>query len=88
MRTALFLLSGVLFLAGSLIMGKLFTANYPNGPTVATALFLALWLVLTGANMWVGVARAGYSVAEELPIFLLLFGLPAAAAVLLRWKLM
>lgn len=88
MRTGLFLLAGFLLLAGSLILGKLFTANYPGGPSVATALFLALWLVLTGANMWVGVARAGYAVAEELPIFLLLFGVPAVAALLLRWKFM
>jgi hypothetical protein len=36
--------------------------------------------------MWVGVARAGYSVAEELPIFLLIFGVPAAAAILIKWR--
>ena len=86
MRTGLFLLAGFLLLAASLIMGRLFSANYPQGTTVATGLFLLLWLVLTGANMWVGVARAGYSVAEELPIFALLFGLPVLAAILLRWK--
>ena len=88
MRTVLFLLSGLLFLAASLIVGRLFSANYPNGTTVATGLFLVLWLLLTGANMWVGVARAGYSVAEELPIFALLFGVPALAAVLLKWKVL
>ncbi|MEK7728854.1 MAG: hypothetical protein AAB354_10605, partial [candidate division KSB1 bacterium] len=38
------------------------------------------------ANMWVGVARAGYSVQEELPIFLLIFLVPAAVALLVRWK--
>ena len=86
MRTGLFLLAGFLLLAASLIMGRLFSANYPQGTTVATGLLLLLWLVLTGANMWVGVARAGYSVAEELPIFALLFGLPVLAAILLRWK--
>jgi hypothetical protein len=36
--------------------------------------------------MWVGVAKAGYSTAEELPIFLLIFSLPAAVAILLKWK--
>lgn len=86
MRTALFLLAGFLFLAASLIMGRLFSANYPSGTTVAMGLFLVLWLLLAGANMWVGVARAGYSVAEELPIFALIFGVPALAAILLRWK--
>jgi hypothetical protein len=37
--------------------------------------------------MWIGVSRAGYSVAEELPIFLLIFALPAAGAGLAWWKL-
>jgi hypothetical protein len=86
MRTGLFLLSGFLFLAGSLVIGKLFSSNYPAAGTVATALFLVAWLAIAGANMWVGVARAGYSFAEELPIFALIFGVPAAAALLVRWK--
>jgi hypothetical protein len=86
MRTGLFLLSGFLFLAAAFIVGKLFSANYPAGPTVATAVFLVVWLVVAAFNMWVGVARAGYSVAVELPIFALIFGLPAIAALLARWK--
>ena len=49
-------------------------------------MFIPLWGAAAAINMWVGVARAGYTVAEELPIFLLIFGLPAAAALLLWWK--
>jgi hypothetical protein len=30
--------------------------------------------------------RDGYSVAEEAPISVLIFGLPAAAGLLVRWK--
>lgn len=86
MRTGLFLLSGFLFLAGSLIIGKLFSSNYPAATTAATAIFLLVWLAIAAANMWVGVARAGYSVAVELPIFALIFAAPAAAAVLVRWR--
>ena len=48
--------------------------------------FIALWLAITALNMWLGVAKAGYSIAEELPIQALIFGLPAAAALLVRWK--
>lgn len=88
MRTGLFLLSGFLFLAASLVVGKLFSANYPGATTAATGLFLVLWLAIASANMWVGVAKAGYSVAEELPILALIFGIPAAVAVLVRWKLL
>jgi len=88
MRTGLFLLSGFLFLAAAFIVGKLFSSNYPGSTTVATVLFLVLWLVIAAANMWVGVAKAGYSVAAELPIFALIFAVPAAVAVLVRWKLL
>ena len=86
MRTLLFLMSGLLLLAAILLLGKLFSSNYPNATLVATSAYIALWLVIAGANMWVGVAKAGYSAAEELPIFLLIFGVPAAAAVVLKWK--
>jgi hypothetical protein len=55
---------------------------------VATVVYVALWFVIASANMWVGVTRAGYSVTEELPIFLLIFGLPAAAAIILKWKVL
>ena len=47
---------------------------------------LGLWLAVTGANMWIGVSKAGYSVAEELPILALLFLMPAVAAILVRWR--
>jgi hypothetical protein len=86
MRTGLFLLSGFLFLAASLIVGKLFSANYPGGTTVATVLFVVLWFVIASANLWAGVAKAGYSIGDELPILALIFGVPAAVAILVRWK--
>jgi hypothetical protein len=86
MRTVLFLVSGVLLLASFLLMGRLFSANYPGATTAATVAFVVLWLAIAGANMWIGVAKAGYSVSEELPIFLLIFGLPAVIAIVLKWK--
>ena len=86
MRTVLFLLSGFLLLAAVLILARLFAQNFSSATLWATAGFILLWLVVTAANMWVGVAKAGYSAAEELPIFLLLFGVPAAVALVLKWK--
>jgi hypothetical protein len=86
MRTALFLVSGFLLLASFLVLGRLFSANYPGATALATAAYVALWLAIAGTNMWVGVVKAGYSTAEELPIFLLIFGVPAAAAIVLKWK--
>ncbi len=76
MRTGLFLLSGFLFLATTFIVGKLFSSNYPGGATVATVLFVAMWLVIAAFNMWVGVAKAdirrprsrGHPGALEVPV--------------------
>ncbi len=86
MRTGLFLLSGFLLLAASLVLGKLFSANYPGATTVATVLFVVVWLAIALTNMWVGVAKAGYSVTEELPILALIFGVPAAVTIIARLK--
>jgi len=35
--------------------------------------------------MWIGVTQAGYALMEELPIFLLIFLLPTAAALMVKW---
>ena len=88
MRTGLFLLAGFLLLGCSLILAKLFAANFPSAVGIATGAFLAVWLLLVGFNMWVGVSKAGYSVAEEMPVLLLLFGVPAVVAVVLKWKVL
>ncbi|HEY7963001.1 MAG TPA: hypothetical protein VID49_02710 [Steroidobacteraceae bacterium] len=86
MRTALFLLVGSLLLAACLLLGRLFSGNYPGASYAATVAFIVVWLGVSSANLWVGVAKAGYTPADELPIFLLIFGLPALTAVILKWK--
>ena len=88
MRTGLFLLTAVLLLAASVLIGRLFSSNYPGAPWLATLCFVVLWLAIAAFNMWTGVAKAGYSVAEELPIFALIFGVPALLAIVLRWKVL
>jgi len=75
-----FALLGICLLAGKLVGGS-------TGALAKAALaFLPLWLVGAGINMWVGVAKAGYTVKQELPIFLVLFAVPAAVALALWWK--
>jgi uncharacterized membrane protein len=86
MRTVLFLLAGLLLLAAFLVLAKLFSSNYPAAATWATTLFVGVWLVIAAFNMWVGVSKAGYSATEELPILLLIFGVPAVVAAILKWK--
>ena len=87
MRTLLFLIVGFLLLAASMLLGKLFSSNYPGATFAATLIFVVLWLGISGANLWVGVAKAGYTLNEEFPIFLLIFGAPTIVAILLKWRI-
>ena len=87
MRTLLFLFAGFLLLTASMMLGRLFSSNYPGATFAATAIFVALWLGISGINLWVGVARAGYSLNEEFPIFLLIFAVPTIVAILLKWRI-
>ncbi|NJS39891.1 MAG: hypothetical protein HC783_13755 [Rhodobacteraceae bacterium] len=56
------------------------------GVAAGAKVFIGLWLLGAALNMWIGVQRAGYTVAQEAPIFLGMFGLPAAVAALIVWK--
>src|SRR5689334_7958552 len=76
-------LLGLFLLAGRLIG----PSGSPAGIAVAARWFVPVWLIASGVNLWVGVAKAGYSFAEEAPIFLLVFAVPAAVAVFVIWIL-
>lgn len=54
---------------------------------LAAKYFIPAWLGVALVNMWVGVHKAGYTVAQELPILLLNFAVPAALALGLIWWL-
>jgi hypothetical protein len=73
------------------LLGLCALAGYVLGGTpgiaTATLIFLPLWLVGAGINMYMGVKGAGYSVADEAPIFLLVFAAPALAALIVWWNL-
>jgi hypothetical protein len=51
-----------------------------TGLSRAALIFLPVWAIGAGINMYLGVKRAGYSIADEAPIFLLVFAVPAAIA--------
>ncbi|MGJ7903192.1 hypothetical protein [Lysobacter sp. 1R34A] len=87
MHTVMVILGGLALLGLCLLAARLFGGPGPGPMLTALKLFLPLWFIGAAINLWIGVARAGYSVAEELPIFLLVFGAPAAVALLLWWKL-
>lgn len=86
MRTPFILLVGFLLLAACALLGRLFSSNFPDAAYAATWIFIALWLLISAVNLWVGVTRAGYTVSDEFPIFLLIFTVPTVVAVLLKWR--
>lgn len=83
MHTALAIVAGLLLLAVFAIFGWLWGGT--GGIPAAARLFLPVWAALAVANLWVGVTRAGFTVAQELPILAVNLAAPGAAALLLAW---
>ena len=86
MRTLMIIIGGFVLLTICLVGARAVGGSMPSLATGAKV-FIPLWLAVAGVNMWIGVNRAGYSVAEELPIFLLIFAVPAVVAAFTWWKL-
>ena len=85
MRTLLIVLIGFALWAACLWVANL-VGKSGSSMTAATAIFVAIWFIAAALNMWIGISNAGYSFQEELPIFLLIFLLPAVVAVFVNWK--
>jgi len=83
-RTALIILGGLVLLGIAVGVGR--ALGGAGAMVTGAKIFIPVWLALAGLNMWIGVARAGYSVMEELPIFLAIFAIPAAVAAWVWWK--
>lgn len=86
MRTLMFLLGGLALWGACLGIARLVGSASASSMTIATTVFAAIWFVVAAANMWLGVSSAGYSFREELPIFLLIFLVPVAVAVVVNWR--
>jgi len=85
MHTLIVIGVGLLVLAVCLALGS-FAGGHAALPTAALV-FIPVWLVGAAVNMAIGVKRAGYTVAEELPVFLLVFAVPSLVALSLWWRL-
>ncbi len=81
MHTVKVILGGCAALAICLLAGRLLDGAQ-HGLARAALIFLPIWLAAALLNLWIGVTRAGYTIAEEAPIAAVVFGVPAAAAVL------
>jgi len=86
LRTAVIILGGILFFGLCLAGRRWLGGASPEAVTDTLKIFIPLWLGVAVLNMYIGVKRAGYSVAEEFPIFLAIFALPAAVALVVWWR--
>lgn len=86
MHMILVMLTGLLLLAVFALLGKLWGADAVS-IMLAAKYFIPVWLGVALVNMWVGVHKAGYTVAQEVPILLVNFAVPAALALGLVWWL-
>ena len=81
------IVAGFVLLAACLLIGRLTGgANPSTGVSRAALLFVPLWAVAAGINMWMGVSKAGYTVKEEIPFFFVVFLIPAGVALLIWWS--
>jgi hypothetical protein len=80
--------AGLALLAVCLLIGRAVGGPLPAiGVVTAVKVFIPLWLIGAGINLWLGVAKAGYSVADEAPYFLIVFAVPTAVALLVWWRM-
>lgn len=73
----------VLILIGLVVLALMTGLSRPARRPLAVLVFVGLWLVACAINLAIGLSH-GYSLAEELGIHLVLFGVPAAAAWFVR----
>jgi hypothetical protein len=80
MRTFIFIVAGIVFYGLIFLIAR---AASGGSATLGMALkiFLPAWLLAAAINLIIGVRSAGYTVLEELPIFLIIFGIPAIVAI-------
>jgi hypothetical protein len=86
MRTFLIIGGGLAMLGGSVLAVGWIGTGWRTPFADVGKLFIPIWFCLSALNLWIGVKQAGYSIDEELPIFLLIFTIPASMAALLWWR--
>jgi hypothetical protein len=87
MRTLAIIVGGLVILGFSFLAGRYVGGGARGTVVLAMQAFLVVWFLVALLNLWMGVTRAGYSLGEELPIFLVIYVVPGAIAALVWWRL-
>jgi hypothetical protein len=82
MHTIMVLSAGLAMLAIFIVLARSARVSVGAGAMA----FIPIWFIAAAVNMWIGVTRAGYTAAEEFPIFLVIFGVPTVIAMTVWWK--
>ncbi|MBJ7437968.1 MAG: hypothetical protein JHD35_02935 [Sphingopyxis sp.] len=85
MHMLMVIAGGTVLLGVFLLFGYLWGGS-PASLTTAAKLFVPVWLAISVTNLWIGVSRAGYTLAEEIPILLGIFAVPVVLAALAVWQ--
>jgi hypothetical protein len=85
MHTLIVIAGGLVLLGLFIVVGRYFDRS-TAAVAHAALWFIPVWLLATGFNLSIGVRR-GYSIPDELPIALLVFGVPAAIAAIIWFRL-
>ena len=86
MHTVKVIAAGFALLVLCLVAGRLIGgAGQPTVLARSALVFVPLWFIGAAINMWLGVSKAGYSVKEEIPYFVIVFLIPTVVA-LLVWR--
>jgi len=87
MHTLLVIVGGLVLLGLMLVGAYVLSDNNPASLVSASLYFIPIWFSISVLNMWMGVTKAGYSIADELPILLINFTVPTFVALYASWKL-
>ena len=80
MHTLIVITIGFVLLVVGVFVGHV--AAGASGAATAAIVFLPLWAIGAAINLYIGVKGAGYTLKEETPVFLLVFAVPAAVALI------
>ena len=84
MHTIMVVSGGLVLLLVFCLVGR--SRGGAVGMARAARWFLPVWFAASLINLTVGVVSAGYTVAQEAPILIPVFGVPGVAALLVaRW---
>lgn len=84
-RSVIIMSLGLILWALCLAAAKFFGNQNPLARPTTTIIFIVLWFILAAVNLYYG-TKAGFTVTQELPIFLMIFLIPSLVAILVQRK--